>query len=203
MDRDWWVPLLGLAFVVVTLVSFAVGGEPPEVKDGAAKVVEHYVDNKDAIMVGGALAGIAASLLLFFAAYLRKVLRAAEGEGGVLSILAVVGAGVFATGIAIDATISFALAESADDLAPAGAQALQALWENDFMPMAVGLQVLLLSTGLSIVRHGALPKWLGWIAILLAIVAVTPAGFAAFIGSALWFAILSVMLTMRARSATA
>ena len=74
-----------------------------------------------------------------------------------------------ATGIAIDSTIAFALAEAADDIEPAAAQALQALWDNDFLPIALGSTVMLLATGLSIVRHGALPKWLGWIAIVLGV----------------------------------
>ncbi len=203
MRKEWWVPLLGVAFVVLSIISFAVGGEPPGADDGATEVVEHYVDNKDAVTVGAALAGIAAALLVYFAAYLRKVLHAAEGAGGILSMAALVGAAIMATGIAIDATISFALAETADDLEPAGAQALQALWDDDFMPMAVGLQVFLLSAGLSIVRHGALPAWLGWIAIVLAIVAVTPIGFVAFMAGALWLIVTSILLTLEARATPA
>ena len=40
------------------------------------------------------------------------------------------------------------------------------------MPIAIGIVVLLLSSGLSIVRYGALPKWLGWVAIVLAVVGI-------------------------------
>lgn len=202
MKKDWWVPLLGIAFVAVTLISFAVAGEPVGADKGAAKVVEHYVDDKDAIQGGAALAGLAAALLVYFAGYVSKVLRAAAPDS-ILPNLALAGAAIMAAGIAIDAMISFSLAEAADDLAPAGAQALQALWDNDFMPMAVGLQVFLLSTGLAILKTAALPKWLGWIAILLAILAITPVGFAAFVAGAVWFLITSVLLTMKARAATA
>ena len=42
--------------------------------------------------------------------------------------------------------------------------------------------MLLLATGLSIVLYGALPKWLGWIAILLGVIGLTPIGFFAFLG---------------------
>lgn len=200
MRKDWWVPLLGILFVAVAIIGFAVGGEPPGADDGAAKVVDHYVDNMDAVKGGAAIQAVAAALFLYFVAYLSSVLRA-SAERSVLPTLALVGAGIMATGIAIDATISFALAEAADDLAPAGAQALQALWDNDFIPMAVGLQVFLLSTGLAILKYGALPTWLGWIAIVLAIVAVTPVGFFAFIGGAVWLLITSALLTMKARAA--
>lgn len=201
MRKDWWVPLVGIVFVGVALGSFAVGGEPVGADKGAAKVVAHYVDKKDSIEAGAAMTGLAAALFLYFVAYLSGVLRAAAGDRSVLPTLALVGAAIMATGLAIDAMISFSLAEAADDLSPAGAQALQALWDNDFMPMAVGLQVFLLSTGLAVLKYGALPKWLGWIAIVLAIVAITPVGFVAFCGAAVWLLILSVVLTLKARAA--
>jgi len=79
--------------------------------------------------------------------------------------------------------------------------ALQALWDNDFIPLALGTEVFLISTGLSIVRHAALPKWLGWVALVLAVVGFTPIGFVAFGGAGLWIAVVSVMLAVRARPA--
>jgi hypothetical protein len=63
----------------------------------------------------------------------------------------------------------------------------------------VGAAVLLLASGLSIVRHGAVPKWLGWVAILLAIIAMTPLGFVGFLGGAVWILITSIYLTLRLR----
>jgi hypothetical protein len=46
-----------------------------------------------------------------------------------------------------------------------------------------------------------LPKWLGWAAIVIALFAVTPIGFVAFFGGALFVLIVSVMLAMRDRPA--
>jgi hypothetical protein len=203
-DRnEWLVPLTGVAFIVVGIAAFAIGGEPPEAKEGAQKVVDHYVDNKDSVQIGALGATLAGALLIFFFGYVRKVLRAAEGENGMLSLVAFVGAAIMATGVAIDSMIAFALAEGADDIEPVAAQALQALWDNDFLPLALGSVVLLLATGLSIVRHGALPKWLGWVAIALAVISFTPIGFVGFLGAALWILIVSVMLSLRARAAQA
>jgi hypothetical protein len=59
-----------------------------------------------------------------------------------------------------------------------------------------------LSAGLSVVRHGALPKWLGWVAILFAVISATPIGFAGVVGTALWILVVSILLAMRADSAT-
>jgi hypothetical protein len=200
--KGWLAPLTGLAFVAMVIVAFTVSGEPPDVtEDPVREVVDFYADNKDEQMIGAALAAIAGTLFVFFGGVLRRALRAAEGEGGILSAVSFAGAIIFAIGIAIDGTITFALAETADDISPAAVEALSALWSNDFLPFAMGIQIFLLATGISIVRHGALPRWLGWIAIVLAVVAVTPAGFVAFLGAGVLVAVISVMLALRARAA--
>jgi len=200
MRKDWWAPLTGVAFVVLVIVSFIVAGEPPDANSPPREIIDHYVDNKDAVMIGSLLSVIAAALLVFFGAVLRSALRAAEGPGGVLSAVAFAGTIIMATGAAIDATISFALADRADDVAPVGVQALQALWDNDFFPIVLGAALLLLGAGLSIARNGVLPRWLGWIGVLVGVLALTPIGFVAFPLGGLWVLIVSVMLALRWRS---
>ena len=206
-DKEWLVPLTGVLFVILVILSFTIGGEPPDHEEPVQEIVDHYVDNKDSVQFGAFLSALAGASFIFFFGYLRKVLRAAEGENGMLSLLAVIGAAIVATGAAIDGTISFALAEAADDVPdevdPVAIQALQVLWDNDFLPFALGSFVLLIATGASIVRHGALPKWLGWVALVLGILSVTPVGFFAFLVVAVWILVLSVMLMMRARSGPA
>jgi ABC-type cobalt transport system substrate-binding protein len=200
---EWLAPLTGVAFVVLVIISFVLQGEPPGADEPAEEIVDHYLDNKDSIEIGAFLGGVAATLFVFFWGYMRKILRAAEGESGMLSLVALVGAGIIAVGAAIDGTISFAIAERADDIEPASVQTLQALWDNDFLPFAVGSQLLWFAAGISVVRHGALPAWLGWVAILLGVVSLTPLGFFAFGVGALWILIVSIMLTMRARGESA
>ena len=202
MKKEVLAPLTGVAFIGLAIASFAIGGEPPDVENPVPEIVDHYVDNKDSVIIGGVLAGLAAMFLVFFGGYLRTVLSAAEGPGGVLSAITLVGTAVMAVGIAIDVTISVALADAAEDIEPAAVQALQALWDNDFVPIALGTELFLFSAGISIVRHGALPKWLGWIAILLGLVGVTPIGFAAFLGGAIWILVVSVLLALRGRAAS-
>jgi hypothetical protein len=198
-SKEWLVPLTGVAFFVLLIVSFVVAGEAPDTDEGASEVVDFYTDNKDSIMAGAGIGTIAASALVFFGAYLRKVLRAAEGGTGILSLTAFIGTVIIAIGGAIDSTISFAMAETAEDIDPTSLQALHALFENDFFPIALGLQVLLLASGISIVRHGALPTWLGWVAIVFGVIAITPIGFVSFMAGALWIVVVSILLSIRAR----
>jgi len=194
------VPLTGVAFVVLVIVGFMLGGEPPDVtEDSAKEIVDFYADNKDARIAGAILAAIGGTLFVFFGGYLRQVLLDGEGPGGILSSIAFAGVIIFSAGIAIDSTITFGLAETADDIDPSAVQALGALYNYDFVVFAMGLQIFLLATGLSAVRHGSLPKWIGWIAIVLAVIALTPIGFFAFLGSGILVLIMSVVLTLKPR----
>jgi len=199
-NKEWLAPLTGVAFVVVGIISFLISGEPKSADDPVKEIVNFYVDKKDSVQIS-AIAGVVAGLLLiFFGAYLRKVLRAAGGEGETLSLVSFIGLVLVALGFAIDGTILFALAEAAEDIDPVAVQSLQALWDNDFLPIMLGVLAFLWATGISVIRSGALPKWLGWVMILLGIVGVTPIGFVAAIGSAILVLVLSILLSLRARS---
>jgi hypothetical protein len=204
VGRQSLAPLTGAAFVVLVIVSFIVAGEPPEASNPVGEVVDFYVDNDSAIRIGAALTALAGVLLLFFAGYLRAVLKGGPGGDDMLPTVALIGAGVLATGAALDATILFALAEAADDIDPTAVQALQALWDNDFLPLALGGAVFILASGLSILtRATPIPRWLGWVAALLGLIGLTPIGFVGFLGSAIWIVIVSVLLALRARPKTA
>jgi hypothetical protein len=48
-----------------------------------------------------------------------------------------------------------------------------------------------------------MPKWLGWVALILAVIGFTPIGFIALLGTGVWIVIVSVLLAVRARPATA
>ena len=200
-SKEWLVPLTGVAFIVVGIIGFSISGEPKSADEPVREIVDFYVDKKESVQIS-AIAGVVAGLLLiFFGAYLRKVLRLAAPEEEILPLVAFIGLVIVAVGFAIDGTISFALAEAADDIDPAAVQALQALWDNDFLPIVLGTLAFLLATGISVIRSGALPKWLGWAMILLVIVGVTPIGFVAAIGAAILVLVLSILLSLRARSA--
>jgi hypothetical protein len=197
-SKGWLVPLTGAAFIVVAIISFIVGGEPKDASHPATEIANWYMDNKDSVELGAFIGVAATVLLVFFGAYLRDVLRAAAGGSDMLSLVSFIG--VVVVGFAIDTTILIALAERADDIDPIAVQSLQALWDNDFVPIALGVLLFLWATGISVVRTGALPKWIGWIMIVLGVVALTPIGFASFIGTAALILLISILLAVRARS---
>jgi hypothetical protein len=199
MKKDWLVPLTGVAFLVLVIVGFSIGGEPPDANDPLQEIVDFYDDDKDSIEVGAFLLSLGTVFLVFFANYLRVLFRDSAASATIL-----VGAAIFTVGAAIDSTILVATAESVDDIEPTSVQTLQALWDNDFIPLAIGIAVFLVSVGVSILRTpGVLPRWLGWVTLALALLSLTPAGFLAFPGTGLLILVLSVWLAIRARRAAA
>jgi hypothetical protein len=200
-SRGWLVPLTGAAFVVVAIISFIVGGEPKDATHPATEIVNWYLDHKNSVEISAFIGVAATVLLVFFGAYLRDVLRTAAGGADMLSLVSFIGIVIVAVGFAFDTTIQLAIAERADDIDPIAVQSLQALWDNDFVPIALGILLFLWATGISVLRSGALPKWIGWIMLLLGVIGLTPIGFAAFIGSALLILVISILLSVRARSA--
>lgn len=194
---DWVAPATGVAFVVLAVIAFAITGEPKDASDPPDEIVDWYTSNLNSIRAGALMAGLALAFFVFFAGYLRKILRAAEGEGGMLSLVSFAGAVLIAAGTAFDATLMLATAERAEDITPESVQTLQALWDNNFIPAAVGMVLFLWGTGISILRHGALNRWFGWALIVLGIVAVSPAGPFVFLGLGLWVLVASIYLIVR------
>jgi hypothetical protein len=202
-SREWIAPLTGVAFVVVGIIGFIVGGEPKDADRPAQEIVQWYVDNKDSAQAGAVIGAAAGLLLIFFGAYLRSVLQAAAGVGSILPIVSFIGLVIVALGFAIDGTILFANAEAADQdsVDPVAVQALQALWDNDFIPILLGAAAFLWATGIAIIRTAVFPVWLGWLMIVLGVISFTPIGFVSAIGAALIVLALSIVLTLRARAA--
>jgi len=201
MNRNWIGPLCGVLFVVVAVVCFALTGEGKDPSENSAEeIASYYQDNDTENQLAAFLLGGAAILLLFFAGWLRSVLRAAEGEGGSLASVSFGALLVIAAGLSVGATIHLALVDFVDDVDPTVTAAINTIDYSFFIPFAVGMSAFLLSLGIAAVRHGALPKWLGWAAIVLGIIAFTPAGFLGFLGGLVLIAVIGVIGIMRARS---
>jgi hypothetical protein len=202
MDRSYarWMPITGILFIALAIVGFIVGGEPPDAAGNSAEeIVQFYTDNQGSVMAGVIILSVATVLFVFFASFLRSVLDRGDGEDGMFSRISFVGAVVFAVGGAIDGTLIIAMSEAAGEVEPAQIETLQAFWDNDFLPLALGVVLFALGSGISIVLHRSLPVWLGWIAIVIGIIGMTPLGWIAFMAAGVWILVVSVMLLISER----
>jgi hypothetical protein len=202
--KAWLAPLTGALAVAACVASAVLVGETPDpTEESAQQVADFYVDNKDQVLFGSALFSLGGLLFVFFGGWLRRLLRDAEGPTGILSAVAFAGTVIFAAGAAVSATLGFGLAETADDIDPVALEALNAFQGYYFFPFAVGLALLLVASGLSVIRHGALPAWLGWVALPIGVAVHTPAGPFAALLAGLWILVVSIMCAIQRRGARA
>jgi hypothetical protein len=193
---DRWAqraPWTGIAAVVFALVVVIVGGESPDSDAGLTEIRDFYGDEGGQIVASIGVAFVAI-LFTFFAATLRSRMRRVEA----LSNLTLIGGALFAAGLAIFAGINFTLVDlvnSDNPISPGALQSLNALNTDLFFPAIIGLAVFYFSTGLAILSTAALPRWWGWITLVLAIFSIAgPLGFAAFVLTLPWTLVSSILL---------
>ena len=191
-------PLTGILFVVLVIVAFVVGGETPGTDDSAQTIVSFYVDNDSEQSVASALLALACVAFLFFLGSLRRTLRAVAGDEGGLSTVAMLGGLMIVVGASIFAGIGFTLGDTADHLPASAVLTLNALNSDLFFPLAIGTAVFNLGLALAVLRHGGLPRPLGWLALVVGIVGLTPGGFFAFLATGIVVVWASVVLAQHA-----
>jgi hypothetical protein len=200
-SKTWYTALTGLLFLILVIIGIALSsGDVDATQDSVAEIVKHYRDDETQIIISLIIEAIAAAVLVWYALHLTYALRES-----VASRLIYIGAAIVATGLAIDASLSFALVFAINDsdvtIAPAAIQAIALIYNNDFVPFIVGGSIFALSAGIATIQTGVLPKWLGWIAVILGVLAFAgPAGFIALILLIIWIAVTSVMLAMQVKN---
>jgi hypothetical protein len=190
-------PLTGILFVVLVIVAFLVSGETPATDDSPREIVDFYLDNDDSQAAASAVLALGCVALIFFLGTLRRALRAAAGDDGGLSTVVLLGGAVLAVGASIFAGIGFTLGDAADELPPSAILTLNALNSDMFFTVAVGTAVFNLALALAVLRHGGLPRPLGWVALVIGIAGLTPLGFFAFLATGIVIVWASVALLMK------
>jgi hypothetical protein len=196
-------PLSGVLFFLMIVAAIIIfPEETPSADDSRAKVVKFWLEHDTDAVVSAIVFTLAAIPLVWFAGTLRAASRAAEGADGRLSATAFAGAIILAAALVIGATMQFVIGDAADDLPPVAIQTLSALSSDFFFPFIIGGFIWLFATALVILRHRLLHPAFGWVAILIAIVSITPAGFFGFVASFLWVLAVSVALYLKQGAAT-
>ena len=192
-------PLTGLVAVALLITGVFLSTKAPDTVDGGQRILDFYVDNESEQTASAILLAYSSLFLMLFAGALRSGLRRGQDDVEGPATLAFGGGLVMAVGPLILAGTTLALTQNGDALDPSAAQAINAL--NDrvwIIPFLVGQSVLLLASGVAILRGGALPSWLGWVAVVLGVASVTPASLPAFVVTLLWIVVVAIMLSRSA-----
>lgn len=197
-ERRWVSPLLGLIFVALVVISFALTSSSPSSSSSGLAVISYYLDHRGQQNTSGVLIIVAIPVGLFFFGLLREYLGRVSAARPFATI-ALAGAAVFAAGGCVAAGTQFALADVPSQLTPSAAQALNVLGNDLSFPMTVaGVSVMQLGFGIAVLRSRLLPAWLGWLAVVIGVVAAAgPIGFFGFLAAAVWILLTSGMLYER------
>jgi hypothetical protein len=193
-----YAPLLGALFVILATAGFLLTGETPDIKALPPEIQDKY-DDEARHLIGIYLLTLASVALLFFASHLREVLRLLDPIGR-LANAAFAGAITAAVGFMVAAGIHGALTEAVEEGTVSGPalQALNALDNWSFVPFSAGIAVLMLASGITIIRAARLlPVWFGWLAVVIGVIGISPLGFFGFAAAGLWILAFSIMLYTR------
>jgi hypothetical protein len=200
------IPLSGVAAVVLISAGFIAAGSTPSDDAPMSEIVAFYTAHDGAQVASGVLLGLGALFFLLFCAALMNALW--ESGAARLWLVPCFGGGLlFVVGITIAAGLAVFIGNLADALDPA---ALQALHEANLLvvfPWTVGASAFLLGASAAVLRSDPLPPWLGWMALVLGVVAAIPShvlggalyhiGVVSIAGLGIWTVIVSVLLARR------
>jgi hypothetical protein len=200
-------PLTGVLAVVIGVIAAIIAGESPAADDSTEEVITFWTENDSANQWSAALFALAAALIVWFGGTLRAALRRHGGDdAGRLAAIAFGGFVIVAIGMTSFSGFAFAAADTVGDVPPEVTQTLSVLNSDFFFIIAMGNLVAFGASGIAILRHGALASWLGWVAVVIAVAAITPIGFFLFLAGLVWIVVAAVMLYQQgtpAGSATA
>lgn len=192
-----WVGLGGLAFVIVLLATVFATPEGPDATASAAKVATFAHQNRGGLYLSAYLISLAVLIAGSLLWYLRDVV-APDNAGRRLANLGFAGGLLFLVGGILSAGASFAMADVAKHAGPSVLQTLN-IFLQDVDGMAGGATALLLgATSLAILRSRALPSWLAYVGLVLAIASFAiPMLGLPIVG--LWLLLTSVVILVTSR----
>jgi hypothetical protein len=204
MVRGWsrWAPLTGLVSAVLGVAggSIEIITNPPGSDASGKEVIAFYSAQGGTQVLAAALLSLGFVFFVFFAGSLRSFLRQTP-ELEPLSTIALAGAVVEAVGQTMGAGYVWTLAQGAGHLDSSAAEALNGLSNNAVATNTAGMLIFGIAAGLALLRGNRLPRWLGWVAIAMAVVVVTPAEGFSFLALIVWMLILSILIWMRSGQA--
>ena len=194
MLESWsrWAPLTG----VVSAVLGAAGAvieivtNPPGSDATGKQVIDFYTNHGGPQEIATILFAFAFVFFVFFAGSLRTFIVSTPGLQ-TLGVLILAGAVIEAVGQTLGGGYIWALAQDSRHLDASAAQALNILNADAVVTNTAGMIVFGIAAGFAILRSAGLPKPLGWVAVAMAVVVVTPLESLSFIVLVIWMLIVS------------
>jgi hypothetical protein len=193
--------LAGVAFVVLYVGAFTLG---IEVGPSDREILDHYSDSGNRVKEVVAFFLIAAAALAFlvFAGSLRSLIARVERERAMLAALAWAGgiacAVLVLAGNAVSRATAFAAMADDFELNPDMRRLVEDIGFLLFVSGALAAILLVVAVSVAALRHGVLPRWLGWAGFGVAALLPLAIGFVGFLVFLVWVLTVSASLALRA-----
>jgi hypothetical protein len=182
--------------VLFAVVIFALESSTPGEKASITEVTDYYNAHQGRITLAALLSPVASALLILFVSDLRN--RAREGGAGGVGLSVLMSGGIlWASGLLFGSVFDLALVGASDHGQGQIAQTAKNVLSNDaWIPFIAGIAITLLGAGLTVFGSGMLPRWLGWVALVVGVVSFAgPGGFLGFFVGPLWLLVAGVLLS--------
>ena len=199
MNSQRLAPLSGIVFVAALIVGFFVlsnGGT--QVTDSAQTITSYYVNHHQKAELAVGVIAVGLVFLAIFVAFLHGHLRAAETSGSLWSTVMLIGGIAGIATFFVAGGVHVAIADGGTHGFGLDAMvALNALDNDILISFVFALGLMLLGVAGATITTGALPKWLGWAALVLGILCFTPVWFAGAALALVWIVIVSITLSQK------
>jgi hypothetical protein len=205
-DRS--LALAGIVFVVLSLISAFLPGSPPKPDDSAAKIARFVVDNGDELRWAGFVGALGAIVLLAWLGAVWRVMRRAEGGSPRLAVGAALGAGLAAALFTVAGVLMSVVAiVGAPNIGVQGTRFFYLTFNSLGAAGAIAFALFVGAFSTVIIETGVLPRVMGWLGALVALVLLVAGGgvastrdvffifgFVGFASLSLWVIVVSIMM---------
>lgn len=199
MSSQRLAPLSGIVFVAALIVGlFVLSSGGPDVTDSAQTIASYYADHHQKAEFAVGVIAVGLVFLAIFIALLYGHLKAAETSGNLWSTVMLIGgiAGIAAFFVA--GGVHVAIADGGTHHFSLDAMvALNALDSDMLIAFVFALGLMLIGVAGATLTTVALPKWLGWAALVIGILSFTPVWWAGTALGLIWIVIVSIVLSQK------
>jgi hypothetical protein len=189
-----WTPLTGAVAGILVIVAFFAGGNTPNANASPASVISYFARNGS---TAKALALIGAFAMIFFVFFAVALASRMRGSTAWLANGTIAGAAFGAVGVVALFSVQYVLGDNSRYLNAGSASALNLLNNDLFLPAAAGMCVFGIVGGLAVVASKVLPRWMGWVLVVIGACCASPLLFFALLVTAAWMLVAGIWLTVR------
>ena len=206
-----WASLGGVLYVVLFVIgTILLFDGAPDSDASPARVIAYYQDggHRNKIMFGWLVAGLGIFFFLWFLASLRQAVRRVEGGDGFLTALTTIGGVIYAALAFAAIALNVGVRTMSDDTYKHTVYPglIHAANDASYVMHATGgagAAAMIIAATLAFMRAGAIPKWSGWVGIVLGVLALASIIFFPQAAIGIWLLAVSIWLFVRSpREAT-